>query len=259
MKEFYLTQTSLKDLERQETCPWRWKEQWLEGTIPFKSNEMMDKGKYFEQLILGSGAISGDEVNDLPRLKNGEKSAEHLRIDAQAERCKRMLFDEKDPEYLGFSVIATQLEVKVGNRKGTYDIHAWDQESWDWVIDLKLTSDLTSDRTQYGWGNDWASLDLVQITHYQDLFLQKFGKRPRMGLLVMDYSTQKRAMFGEICISENKLREKENRFKMAENVIDLYKTNGWVKIPNVKECEACPLKCDMRIDESKLIKKVINY
>jgi hypothetical protein len=259
MKEFFLTQTSVKDLENEQTCPWRWKEQWLEGNIPFKSNELMDRGKYFEQLILGSGAISGDEVNDLPRLKNGEKSAEHQRIDAQAARAKAMLFDPKDPEYLGFTVVRTQLEIKKGNKKGTYDIEATDEEKYPWVLDLKLTGDLTSDRTKYSWGNNWQDLDLVQMTHYQDLYHEEFGVLPKMGLLVFDYSTQKRVMFGEIVISDEKRAEKNIRFKAAEETIDLYNKHGWVKIPNIKECESCPLQCDLRIYGSKIIKKVINY
>jgi len=259
MKEFYLTQTSLKDLEKEETCPWRWKEQWLEGNVPFASNENMDKGKYFEQLILGSGAISGDEVNDLPRLKNGLKSAEHLRIDEQAERAKKMLFDINDPEYLGFTLIESQLQIKVGNKKGTYDIHARDENNHPWIIDLKLTGDLTSNRTQYSWGNDWSELDLLQVVHYQNLYNDRFGILPHMGLLVFDYSTQKRVMFGQIIVSDTKRNETEKRFSAGEGVIEAYNTHGWVKVPNIKECENCPLKCDQRLYGSKLVRKIINY
>ena len=94
-KEFFYTQTSVKDLEKEETCPTRWKAQWLDGLIPFKTNEDLDKGNYFEGVALGSGATD-KVVSDLPRLKTGEKSVDQQRIEAQAARCKRILFDPTD-------------------------------------------------------------------------------------------------------------------------------------------------------------------
>lgn len=259
MNEFYLTQTSLKDLENDETCPWRWKKQWIDREIKFKSNENMDKGSYFEGIVLGSGAVSGQAVTDLPRLLSGEKSAEHKRIDEQAARVTKMLFDTTSPEYLGLSVVRTQLELLVGNKKGTIDIEAVDEEVTSWIVDLKLTKDLTSDRTKYSWGNNWEDMDFVQLTHYADLYTEATGKKPRVGILVVDYSPQKRVTFGELVISDEKLSDKNRRFSAGENTISLYNQHGWVKTPNIKECESCPLKCDERLNGSQLIKQIINY
>lgn len=260
MSEFFFTQTALKDLEKPETCPLRWKKQWIDKEIQFPSNEAMIKGKYFEQLVIGAGAIEGDEVNDLPRLKNGDKSTDQLRIEAQAERAKRMLFTPEDEEYLGLIIKRVQYEMRSPSlRKGTWDIEAEDKEGSIWLVDLKLTSDLTSDRTPYSWGHNWDKLDLIQLPHYQDLYFELFGVRPRMALLVMDYTAQKRAVFGEIVISDSKLSQKEVRFTTAEQVVALYNKHGWPTDPSIKECETCPLLCKARINANKLIKKIINY
>lgn len=259
--KFLFSQTSVKDLEKEETCPFRWKSQWLDGLIPFKGSEAMDKGSYFEYLVLGAGATIVT-VKDLPRLKNGDKSIEQIRIEQQADRAKRILFDSTDKDWLGFTLKSSQLEMRDENRKGTIDVVVTDQGGATWILDLKLTMDLTSDRTKYGWGNDWKDLDLLQQTHYENLYMKTTasdGKPPRMGLLVMDYSTKKRVEFGEIIISDEKRSECEARFKGAEEVFNLYQTNGWVKVPNYTECEACPLSCDFRKEGSKLIKKTVNY
>lgn len=246
MSEFYLTQTSLKDLENEDTCPFRWKSQWLDRLIPFQSSEHMEKGKYFEQLLLGSGAIAGDDVVDLKRLLNGEKSSDQKRIEEQVERVKGMLFDTNSPEYLGLSVVSTQLELIIDGEKGTYDVEAIDEEQCPWLIDIKLTKDLTSTRSKYSWGNDWYSMDYVQLVHYQDLYFKTFGKRPRVGYLVVDYSTQKRVVFKEIVVTNLKLEEKVNRFSAGKLTIDMYNKHGWIKIPNIKECGSCPLTCESR-------------
>lgn len=258
MGKFFYSQTSVKDLEKEETCPYRWKSQWLDGLIPFTSNEDMDKGSYFEWLFIGAGAITGKEITDLPRLQTGAKSTDQIRIEAQAERAKR-LFNPEDPEYLGFKMGRVQLRYNIGNQVGTIDIEAFDQEGTPWVIDVKLTKDLTSDRSKYGWGNDWASLDLLQQIHYESLYEKHEGVKPKMGLLVFDYSPAKRISFGELVISDAKKAEKELRFKAAEEAVNLYTKNGWVKIPNLKECDNCPLVCSERTHKSPISKKLIQY
>lgn len=258
MAKFFFSQSSVKDLEREETCPFRWKSQWLDRIIPFASNEDMDKGKYFEQAFIGAGAIAEDTVTDLPRLNNGKKSTDHQRIDAQVERAKR-LFDPNDPEFLGFKLGRIQAKLEYDNRQGTIDIEAFDQDGQPWIIDVKLTKDLTSDRSQYGWGNDWSMMDLMQLIHYEDLYEKETGIRPRIAILVFDYSPQKRIVFGELKVSNKKRAEKEIRFKAAEEAVNLYNQHGWIKTPNLKECEGCPLTCDVRANKSTLIKKIIEY
>lgn len=256
-----LTQTCVKDLEKEETCPYRWMKQWIEKDPSLKlSSEDLSKGKFFEYLVLGSGAIEGEDVKDLPRLRDGSKSTDQLRIEEQAFRIKKALFDKNDPDYLGFEIKSVQRHLSVNDESGTLDIEAIDNKDNIWIIDLKLTKDLSSDRTKYGWGNDWSTIDLIQLTHYKELYNKVYNDvNPRVGLLVADYSPKKQIEFGEILISNFKLNEKRKRFAKAREVIALYEKNEWIKYPSFNECKNCPLTCDKRISETQIIKKTINY
>jgi hypothetical protein len=241
--EFYLSQTAVKDLEDDQTCPSRWRAQWLLKQIPFASNEHMDKGSYFEYLALGGGATA-QAVTDLPRLGNGSKSAEHKRIEQQMERFKRM-FDPTAKEFRGLMIIDRQVEIKdnKNRRKGTIDFVTKDLETDEiWINDLKLTADATSTRSKYGWGHSWDKLDMLQMVHYQDLYAGKHGPA-RAALWVFDYSTQMRVKIGEIKISDKAKQEKDIRFDSAIEVIDMYEDRGWSTIPSEEECKGCPLKC----------------
>ena len=258
MSKFIFTQSALKDLENEQTCPRRWYGQWVERVIPFPSNEHLEKGKYFEWLFLGSGAKKDEKPPEMPRLKNGEKSTDQLRIEAQAVRAKEM-FTEGHPDYIGHTIVEVQKYIEIGDDAGTLDIVTKDQKGDIWVIDVKLTKDLTSDRTEYGWGNDWSEMDLIQQVHYQSLYQKLTGIRPQMALLVFDYSPQKRIVFGEIEISENKIVNKDIRFAAAKDAFRLYEQNGWTRIPNPKECDACPLACSERKNANKISFKKIIY
>ena len=218
----------------------------------------MERGKYFEQLLLGHSADEKEKISDLPRLDNGAKSIDQVRIEAQAERGKRVLSNPNDPEYLGFGVVSTQLRVTNEDESGVIDIEATDGTN-DWIIDVKLTRDLTNTRTIYGWGNDLSKMDLVQLAHYSNLYEQTVGRRPRVGFLIFDYSPKKRIKFSEIILSESKQQEKTDRFNMAKGVVKLYQEKGWVTTPSVGECEKCNIGCSVREYPSKIIKEVINY
>lgn len=256
--KFYLTQTALKDLEKDTTCPDRWRALWLDKEILFPSNEDMDKGKYFEWLCLGGGAITGEDVTDLPRTATGRKTVDHIRIDEQAERFNQ-LFDPAGPDFQGFEITRSQIELKVEDRKGTIDFESKDVTTGElWINDLKLTRDAESTRSQYGWGHDWVDLDMVQLVHYRDLYTDVYGVTPRVGLWVFDYSPNKQIKFGEIVISEKAKEKKELRFETAFEVIDLYKKNGWTKIPSEHECKNCKLSCPVRYKQPPIDRFTVN-
>ena len=247
-RKFWFTQSALKDMERETTCPFRWKSQWLDGKIPFETNEFMDRGKYFEFLCIGGSARSDDEVTDLPRLRNGEKTAMQLRIEAQVAKFTCM-FTPNNPQYIGHKIVDTQIEVRHNGRKGTIDFLTEDEDGTLWMWDLKLTSDAESTRTQYGYGNDWNEMDLMQLIHYYDLYKGKFNKPVRLALLVFDYSPSMNVKANEIVVTEQALDLKELRFTCAEHAVQKYEKYGWITIPSVHECSACPLKCSARIAE----------
>jgi hypothetical protein len=254
--KFYLTQTALKDLEKDTTCPDRWRGLWLDKELTFPSNEDMDKGKYFEWICLGGGAVTGQDVTDLPRTGQGKKTVDQIRIEEQAERF-RQLFDPLHIDFQGHVITDSQMELKVGNRKGTIDFetHCDDQV---WINDLKLTRDATSTRSVYGWGHDWSELDLVQLVHYADLYYDTHGIRPKIGLWVFDYSPDKLVRFGEVVVSKKAIEKKELRFQTAFEVIELYKHNGWTKLPSDTECKGCKLNCQFRHKEAPIEKLIVN-
>ncbi len=255
---FYLTQTALKDLEKDTTCPDRWRGLWLDKELEFPSNEDMDKGKYFEWICLGGGAVSGQDVTDLPRTGTGRKSIEQIRIEEQAERF-RLLFDPNSPDFQGFEIIESQIEIRHNGRKGTIDFNTRELSTGDiWINDLKLTKDATSTRSEYGWGHDWSDLDLVQLVHYSDLLAGTRGIVPRIGLWVFDYSPSKLVKFGEIIVSKKAREKKELRFETALEVIELYKSNGWTKYPSENECKGCRLVCSARYKPAPIEKLIVN-
>ncbi len=258
MHKFLWSQTAVKDLEKEETCPTRWKAQWLDGSIPSISNEDMDRGKYFEQLLLGHSANEKDIITDLPRLDNGTKSTDQIRIEAQAERGKRILSNPNDSEYLGFGIVSTQLRLTNEDESGVIDIEATDGKN-DWIIDVKLTRDLTNVRTIYGWGNELSKMDLLQFAHYKSLYFKNFEREPKLGVLIFDYSPKKRIKFSEIILSDLKAKEKVDRFNMAKDVVKLYSERGWIKTPSIGECEKCNIGCSVREYPTKIIKEIVNY
>lgn len=249
---FKLSQTALKDLENPSTCPLRWKGLWLDSAWESPTTEAMNKGSYFEWLVLGYGATS-TMIKELPRLKSGEKSVDQIRIEKQAERVKEM-FNPSSPTFLGFTIHAVQVELSDAHTKGTADIWVVDKEGGSWLIDLKLTKDLTSTFGQYAWGKPWEELDLIQLPHYQDLFASQYGHSPRMALFVVDYSPQMRIEFSELTISEERRATKDIRFKKGRELIDDYIKEGFPVDPSEPECKRCKLNCEFRLPPQQLLK-----
>lgn len=246
---FILTQSAVKDFEKESTCPARWRAQWLDKLISFQETDHMKKGNYFEWLILGANAQQKDPPSPI-LLKNGNKSTDTLRIEEQASRVKALLFDPAHPDWLRLTPIQAQLFLPGGKatRGGTIDLLAFDAAAKDyWIVDLKLTGDLTSKRTPYSWGNDWAEMDNLQLIHYRTLAEHHFKVPFRTGLLVADYSPRKRIEFGEINFTEDAVAEYEQRFSYVEQGIEHYNTKGWPRIPEKNNCGICTLNCEKRL------------
>lgn len=221
------TQSALKDFNG---CPRRWYDTWIDGNKP-KPTEAMVKGQFFETLCIGAG-VGGQVVNSLPLVRGGKKSADQLRIESQARRFKRM-FDPHDPEFIGYEIKDTQLELSHNGRKGTIDFVA----SPLTVFDLKLTSNL----------DIWDTPDWTQQIHYRWLFEQNYGETPDMAVIVFEYSTQMRVKLFTIDISHNATEEVINRFSEAEENFNEYSTlSEFPRIPSNDQCSKCTLDCNVR-------------
>lgn len=249
-----LSQSSVKDLEKESTCPTRWKAQWIDKLITSQSTEAQQKGKYFEQLVLGKGAIENEAVDDLPRLKNGNKSVDQIRIEEQAELAKDMLFNTESEHYLGFKVKDVQVRLKHENYPIVLDVLAVDKDGVDIDIDLKLTKDVTQTFGDYGWGNH-ESLDYLQQVHYHNIYKKIYNKESRSMLLVFDYSKNRRVKSIELDITDKAIDESEYRFEAAKEVVTYYNENGWKYNASESECSDCPLNCEFKFGNKPIIEE----
>ena len=259
--DFVWSQTALKDFEAEATCPMRWKAQWVGKVIPFPSNEAMDKGKFFEYLVIGGGAIEGEApILELPKTTTGKVSIDEVRIRQQAEYAKT-LFDESHDNFLGIRIVDTQVVLSSDgqeiSRRGVADIVGEDVLTGDiWLLDLKLTSDANSTRTQYSYGN-LHLMDHIQLVHYWDILKDFYPDRKvRVGYMVFDYNKNMNSKFIELKFSEVSVQEALARFQQADDVYQLYEQRGWTTYPSESECERCPLRCSDRFSPELKIQKI---
>jgi hypothetical protein len=190
---FLKSQTSLKDLEKETTCPVRWRHQWLLKEFESQRTDPMTYGLYFEWLVYGKTAKDDFDISMVPANKNGSKKIEVLRIEQQAEECKRMLYDPSHKNYLGIEVLETQHRI-VNEDNDAVVIDVVGRRLSDRVIghiDLKLTADINNTYSEHGWGNVYGR-DYIQQIYYQYVFEKTYGTRVEFNhLLVFDYTPVK--------------------------------------------------------------------
>lgn len=235
-----LSQTKVKAFEAT-TCKRLFQAEFATGEITREPNEYMMRGLYLEQEGLGGSAHSQEKVT-LPRLRSGEKSVAHNRLDAQALRF-RALFNPESPEYLGWQITDRQLLLKDGNREGTLDF-VCRRDGVVSVWDLKCTEDLTN---SMGWGNP-EKLDFLQQAFYRHLYMTNFGIDPELYLIVMDYSTQERCKIIKLNLSDEFMDRSLYRFdEVAGTLLELDLLEEYPRIPAYMDCKRCSLSCRVRM------------
>jgi hypothetical protein len=275
--EIKLTQSMLKDYEREETCPKRFYHQWVEKEITQEPSLPMLKGSYFDFLCLGRNA-HGESITDLPKNKNGSKTADQIRIEEQAELFRDMFVNTYSDEYLGklkeykdIVITDKQLKIADGECEGTLDFITTDATNGLILWDLKLTQDLTDKTPPWGWGNI-TQMDFTQQIHYYNIFKNTHGIEPLMKLIVFDYTTLKRVKIIDVIITDysiNLLKTRLEKLKLnlekyerasgtGHMVLDRYGDGeGSAFIvdtellgatnPSHRECGRCSLQCGARI------------
>lgn len=227
-----ITQSIVKTLESE--CP-RLANELILKRPEAPDGSPMQKGSFFETLCLGAGV--GGKQTELPLLKKG-KSAEHIRIEEQAERFKNM-FNPDHRDFGGKIIKDKQLVLKYGDREGTIDF------TTDPLIvyDLKLTADLEG-----GMWSDLSTVDFLQQIHYQWLYEQNYGIIPEMRLLVFDYSTKMRIKEIRVNITDEAINQYHYRFDSAKTLWDEYSLlEEFPRIPKESSCSKCPLLCSKRL------------
>lgn len=245
---FYLSQSGVKYLEQEDYCPAKFYHSYVTKEHRPPSNKHMERGIYFETLCLGSG-VDGKIVAELPfeYLKNGNKSVRWKRIDEQAEYFKR-LFNKEDEKYLGYEIVEKDYVVKDSRDRGVIDFILRDQEGKIWLADLKLTSMINA-RHKWSWGRDPKYIDFLQQHKYVDLYEYQEGKDIEGSLVfVFDYTPKKDKKLFQITHSDEDIKEANNRFESAVEVIEHYKKEGFHENPSDRECSECVVpNCPLKL------------
>lgn len=261
MSKFWFTvsQSSLKDLERDDCCPYKWKLSWIDR-IRQEPSVYMNQGSYFETKCLGEGAIKGQDVIDLPRLNNGDKSAVHKRIDDQVIKFNEIIHNDLNHKIIDTQrVIKTEVTLNDGTiveLRGVVDFDSVkDDEEWLW--DLKLTGNVNSTFGPYPWG-DLDRFDFTQQIMYNMIQKLSKGSGKRMGMAVFDTSVNKGVKVFEVSPSIEDEELLMLRIESFVKALKYYKENGFTKYASKKECSKCPFldKCESRFKEDEIVEEV---
>ena len=254
------SQTAIKDFEKEQTCPFRWKKQWLDKDISFVPSLPMIQGLYFEQLVIGRSAT--DEKFELPLNRDGSKKVAQIRIEEQAEYCKKVLFNKDFDDYIGKHV-GCEIEWKefqkvvVHNNKRIVIDMEGECDKGIVMADLKLTGDVNNVFGGYTWGKI-SNMDLFQQGLYQQVYEEYYDREVAKNLLIVfDHSPRKGKKVFDLSISDDTRVTITERVKDFEEVVDYYEKKGWVLLPSVDECEKCPLYCNYRMTEDKVVSESV--
>lgn len=263
-----INQSLIKQMYRKgdevEHCPAMIHAQYVTKRVSYKSLTF-DRGNYFENLAIGAGATSDAPVTDLPRLKNGNKSADQIRIEEQAMRFKSMLGT------YGMKILEVQKVVAV---PWIYDPNITLRIVIDFLspikyrtgpiihdhklalIDLKLTQNIHNNFGDYSWGFP-ANMDHIQAIMYSHVWEEHAGKKAPFYYWVFDHKKN----------PENKIIKKKDPemidfAEMHESIrktqanLDYYAANDWPTNPNVSICKRCALK-DICKDSATAVDNVL--
>lgn len=197
--------------------------------------------------------MDGSIVDDLPRIKGGNKSADHFRIDKQVDRFHQM-FDPPSPAWNGHTITGVQLELENDTQVSHIDF-ATKYNGVTHLFDLKLTGDVEATHGDYSWGNV-ETMDLLQAPTYVDMWHEKYGEWPLFHYLVFDYSSKLGVLWVEVEVTEDAVYRKRSRFQEIETTIMEY-MDKWPEIPSPSSCKLCPLNCSKRVIEYNIKHKRI--
>jgi hypothetical protein len=225
----------------------------------------MMKGRYFETQCLG-GTASGS-LDDLPRKKNGEKTADHIRIDEAVMRFRNVV-NQKMASIHDFN---TQVKIRmklnsefglVGHLDIFPTVFEENGELIVALVELKLAETITNEWGDFCWGKP-SHVDTLQLICYLTIIrhlesdLNDFQNYPPLAL-----DLAKRGLirafywvFGyrddgffpmEVLYTPDKVADFRESLRKTMSLVSLYTQQGWTKSPG-KVCHKCPVKdCEMQ-------------
>lgn len=235
-----------------EYCPKKVGSIYILNTHKSRTSDAMVKGQFFETLCLGT-STGGVIVDSLPLKRNGEKSIDQIRIEAQA-----LVFRELLPKYsIDFNkIIDRPVFKKIINDDFYLSMEAdfisnieYDGNKIDYAIhDLKLTQNIHNQYGDFCWAYP-ANMDHIQAAMYNFITGLPFF------YWVFDFKPTP-----EFKIFHKEIRpdEKMQLLVSIDKTIDIITENnkiGWeAYCPSISNCSKCPLyvECSHRQEAPKI-------
>lgn len=242
-----LSQSLMKKLDQDYLCPRYYYLYHQSGQYKEPSSEAMVKGQRFEWLAVGSKNREGD-IPEIPKLKNGSKGTDELRIEGQAEVFKQVL-----PHYNmqlllpeGQDNPSVALNYEFGEDvllTGIFDaLISWNGAPA--IMDLKLTASLVSrwgPNGKPGWG-DYFNMDHLQAYLYIYLAEKIFKRKMRFVYALFEYGPDPKFKFIEIKDSSMRRAEMLHRIADARDKLLAFAEQDYPRQGHYLQCVKCAEK-----------------
>ena len=252
------------DGEEALICPKFVKEVYIDKNYQIPPTRSMQKGLYFEYLILGASANEFKEVHELPLVRGGKKSVDQERIEAQVIMFNRLLKNvdgkviesqvrvqkEWDHPYNIYDepiIISGVLDFisSITSRAVTTNSEVKDIHFDKAVCDIKLTKDI------YGKFQNGASWKYPWTINGLQGRMYKYITELPFFYWVFDYKPVPDYRIYMMADDPNKVLEMhESIRKTVEKLIELKKSD-YAAFPAFNLCNNCPIK-DCKEKNSKI-------
>jgi len=214
-------------------CPKKVKAE-LEGKHKRKTSEVMVKGQYFEYLLFKTKNREG-QIPVMPLLKNGKKSTDQIRIEAQAKK----FFEVCDKHQIKFFGTDRTFHTELFGYEtfGTWDGYGLYKRS-PVVIDIKLPGNVSNTFGDFCWG-DISSMDTLQADKYMLAGRKMDGVPYDFLYMVFDYKKNPEYVLHHIKYDENTALRVQERLEDANAKIIAHEAEGWPEIGIPDECKDC--------------------
>ena len=234
------------------------------------SSLSMMNGIYFESQVIGAGRF--ESLDDLPRKRNGDKTADHLRIDEQIHYFEKVIQDHKiivNKNDENVQVVKRFHFEPEAKQQFNHDVSIVISVAYDLVspienenvffqkavIDIKLAKDREGGFGRFNWGNvrslDHTQPILYSMTSGLPSFYLLFDYKPKdRGYRILPVLTEQylkalsvRPDNFDALMNEGRIRTQElktNIVRTAELIIQ-YEGQEWPTNACNNFCKGCPV------------------
>lgn len=243
--QYKISQTLIKEFKK-EYCPAQVKAVYIDRSIAMEATIPMQRGVYFETQCIGGGA-HGQSLNDLPRLRNGNKNAAHQRIDEQIAAFPEILTKH--------GIVIKDAQVKIQKSlddlivlEGTLDFTGSIMDDNlgqidDAVFDIKLTGSIYKEFGDWSWHFP-HNMDHTQAFMYSMLYSDPI--KP-FYYIVFDYAPEPSYKIIRKIVEPLDLLELDESIRHTLDKILYHEKNGWDVSPSFENCKRCPLKANCNV------------